>query len=267
MFKVKNEGQRATVYIYGTIGDDWWSPEDANRAKDFARTLDELSPKPLDIRIDSAGGDVYEGFAIAGAIQRYEGETHAYVDGLAASAASYIALMADRVTMNDYSMLMVHNAWCVLAGNRDDLRDAADRLEALDATSAGIISARSALDLEQAKEAMSAETWYSGEAALEAGVCDEVIETGERMAACVDRAIAGHFARIPDNVGISDGAGEPLPEIAPGQGEPAADARGGSPDGGASHAPSNLHGNEAKDADGAILLGNRVYRKENHGDQ
>lgn len=61
MFEVKNEGQRATVYIYGTIGDDWWCPEDANRAKDFSQTLDELSPKPLDIRIDSCGGDVYEG--------------------------------------------------------------------------------------------------------------------------------------------------------------------------------------------------------------
>ena len=65
MFEVKNEDQRATVYIYGTIGDDWWCPEDANRAKDFSQTLDELSPKPLDIRIDSCGGDVYEGFAIA----------------------------------------------------------------------------------------------------------------------------------------------------------------------------------------------------------
>ena len=56
MFEVKNEGQRATVYIYGTIGDDWWCPEDANRAKDFSQTLDGLSPKPLDIRIDSCGG-------------------------------------------------------------------------------------------------------------------------------------------------------------------------------------------------------------------
>ena len=70
------------------------------------------------MRIDSPGGDVYEGFAIASAIQRYEGETHAYIDGMAASAASYVALMADKVTMNDYSMFMIHNAWGLCIGNR-----------------------------------------------------------------------------------------------------------------------------------------------------
>ena len=91
MFKVKNEASRAVLYIYGTIGEDFWDEEDSNRAKAFAKTLDELNPKPLDIRIDSAGGDVYEGFAIASAIQRYEGETHVYIDGMAASAASYIS--------------------------------------------------------------------------------------------------------------------------------------------------------------------------------
>lgn len=259
MFNVKNEGTRATVYIYGTIGEDWWSPEDENRAKQFAQTLDELSPKPLDIRIDSAGGDVYEGFAIASAIQRYEGETHAYVDGMAASAASYIALMADRVSMNDFAMIMIHNAWCMTVGNRDELREMADRLEALDDTIAAVISARSSLSIDEVREAMSAETWYTGPEALAAGMCDEVVETGERLAACLDRSIAEHFSRIPATVGVVD---ELVLELEPGSDEPqaAAPADGGAQ--GASHAANNIGDNEDKDAAGAILLGNRVYWKE-----
>lgn len=283
MFQVKNEAARATVYIYGTIGADWWSPEDENRAKEFSKTLDELSPKPVDIRIDSAGGDVYEGFAIASAIQRYEGETHAYVDGLAASAASYIALMADKVSMNDYAMLMIHNAWTIAIGNRDELRDMAERLEALDDTIAQIIANRSALDIDQVRAAMCAETWYSAADAAEAGMCDEVIETGQRMAASLDRAIAKHFNNIPEGIGVTDT--NSLRADAMKLGEITLTASGitcsaaaltadrgaiadvgvttiAVHDDGASHAVSTIHDNEARDAEGAILLGKRVYRKE-----
>lgn len=259
MFEVKNEAEKATVYIYGTIGADYWSPEDENRAKEFSQTLAELSPKPVDIRIDSTGGDVYEGFAIASAIQRYEGFTHAYIDGLAASAASYIAMMADRVTMNDYAMIMVHNAWALAIGNRDELRETADRLEAIDKVIAGIISARSVLEVGDVMSAMSAETWYTGDEALEAGMCDEVIVTEQRIAASLDRAVAEHFKNVPAGLeaadttvtasAISDGPTDAV--IATEPGETAA-----------SHAEPTIGDNEVKDAAGAILLGNRIYRKE-----
>lgn len=253
MFEVKNEAEKATVYIYGTIGADYWAPEDENRAKEFSQTLDELSPKPLDIRIDSTGGDVYEGFAIASAIMRYEGFTHAYVDGLAASAASYIALAADRVTMNDYAMIMIHNAWALTIGNRDDLRETADRLEAIDRTIAGIISARSVLELDEVMEAMCAETWYVGEDALEAGMADEVIVTEQRIAASIDRAVAAHFKNVPEQLETAEdeGCAEAVAE----------DSSEGAEDD-ASHALPTISDNEVKDAAGAILLGNRIYRKE-----
>ena len=284
MFAFKDEATRATLYIYGTIGADFWDEDDSNRAKDFAKTLDELSPKPLDIRIDSAGGDVYEGFAIASAIQRYEGETHVYIDGMAASAASYIALMADYVTMNDYAVLMIHNAWTVTAGNRHELLDMAARLESLDATIAGVIAARSALTLEEVREAMDAETWYTADDALAAGMVNEVIETEQRIAASIDRSMAAHFLNIPETVQIADeqpktelvqyemvinGGGitlrpvgsatdenneapdeQPLATFA----EPMEDA--------ASHAVSSIQDNEEKVAEGAYLLGNHVYWKE-----
>lgn len=285
MFEIRNEAERATVYIYGTIGDDFWSPEDANRAKDFAQQLDGLEPKPLDIRIDSAGGDVYEGFAIASAIKRYGGETHAFIDGMAASAASYIALMADRVTMNDYAVFMIHNAWTIAVGNRDELRDMAGRLESLDDTIAGVISARSALEIEEVKAAMAAETWYGADEALAAGMCDEVLETEQRIAACVDRDMARHFKNIPEGVSVGDLSAGPVEgdfevvyngnslavrsasqslatfSASTALWQVAAPEEGG--DAGASHALPIFSDDEARDAEGAVLLGNRVYRKEN----
>lgn len=260
MFEVKNDGQRATVYIYGTIGDDWWCPEDANRAKDFSQTLDELSPKPLDIRIDSCGGDVYEGFAIAGAIARYEGETVAHIDGIAASAASYIALMADRVSMADFAFLMIHNAWTCCQGNRDELRTTADRLEGIDGSIAQIIASRSGLSVEDVAAAMSAETWYTAEGAKEAGLCDEVVETEERVAARIEPAIAARFLNAPDNVyahALRPDAAPPTPPAgSDAQGETASEVG----EHGKSHAGGNMIGTEVEGK--VIVLGNRVYRRK-----
>ena len=288
MFKIKDEAERATVYIYGVIGDSW-DEDEANRAKAFAQTLDQLSPKPLDIRIDSPGGDVYEGFAIASAIQRYAGDTHAYVDGMAASAASYVALMADRVTMNDFSMFMIHNAWGLCIGNRDELRDMADRLEYIDGTIAEAISKRSAMTLDEVTEAMGAETWYKGEDALAAGLCDEVIVTEQRVAACLGREIAERYRNSPEDVTVVDEQKTEVPykitvtgdgiavrpafcnittasitsgTVSEPASEPTSEPTRETPENNASHALPTISDNEVKDAEGAILLGNRVYRKE-----
>ena len=143
---------------------------------------------------------MYEGFAIASAIQRYEGETTVYVDGIAASAASYIAVMADKVIMNDFSQLMIHDAWTYTCGNSAELLVAAERLDAVDAAIAGIIAARSGMDVEDVRAAMDAETWYDGAAAVEAGLADEVIETDQRVAASIDRAILARFKHVPEGI-------------------------------------------------------------------
>lgn len=206
MFKIKNEASRAIVYVYGTIGFDFWDPESSNLAKDFATQLDELSPKPLDIHIDSPGGDVYEGYAIASAIQRYEGETCSYIDGMAASAASYIALMSDRIVMNEYAHLMIHRSTGGGYGDRDFFRNFADRLEMIDETTASIIEKRSCLSHEEVCDAIDAETWYTAEEAELAGMCDEIIKTEERVAATIDRSIAARYHNIPRSIAIVDDA-------------------------------------------------------------
>lgn len=270
MFNIKEKDDKAIIYVYGTIGDHW-KDEKANRAKDFATALDDLSPKALEIRIDSPGGDVFEGFAIASAIQRYEGETHVFVDGVAASAASYIAIMADKVTMNDFAAFMIHNASGIAIGNRDDLRETADLLERLDNSIAGTIASRTGMKLDDAKAAMSAETWYFGDEAKEAGFCDEVIKTEKRAKAKLNREFADRYKNVPDGVEIVDET-EPTTAaitadaIAAGAllaDEPVAEPALEAPGDDASHALPTISDNEVKDAAGAILLGNRVYRKEN----
>ena len=213
MYEFRNLAEKAEVYLYGTIGEDFWG--EGNSAKGFAEQLASVSPKPVDIHIDSGGGDVFEGFAMCSAIQRYEGETTAYIDGLAASAASYIAVVCDKVVMNDYAWLMIHSASTYGYGNAEYLAKLCDRLLAIDDTLVGIYESRTALTEEEIRDYMAAETWLGASDALEAGFCTEVIETEERMAACIDPATAKHYSNIPAAVSVSDekAPSHPLPII------------------------------------------------------
>ncbi len=222
MFRIVDQTDRAEVYLYGRIGQNFWG--EGNSAKGFIDTLKNLSPKPLDIHIDSGGGDVFEGYAICSAIQRYEGQTTAYVDGLAASAASYIACVCDVVKMNEYAWIMIHNASAYVQGNADELEKIVSRLRGIDESIATIYERRSLLTLEEIKEAMASETWYTANEALEVNLCQEVIETEERMAACLDDESAREYMNVPDSL--------------------------------VSHAPTNL------DEASYFAVDGRVYRKE-----
>ena len=204
MFEIRNLADSAEILLYGDIGEDFWG--DGNSAETFVSQLNELSPKPLDIRIDSCGGDVYEAFAMCSAIQRYEGFTTAYIDGLAASAASYIAVVCDQVVMNDYAFLMIHNAWTMTAGNADYLEQTASRLRCIDQTIAAIYEKRSDFDNDTIREMMAAETWLSADEAMIHGFCQEVLVTEERMAAHVDSGTAARFRHLPASVSIKDEA-------------------------------------------------------------
>ena len=207
MIEIRNEAERAEILLYGDIGEDMWG--EGNRADDFAGQLSELSPKPLDIRIDSCGGDVYEAFAMCSAIQRYEGETTAYIDGLAASAASYIAVVCDRVVMNDYAFLMIHNAWTVTAGNADHLEQTAHRLRCIDRTIGAIYEKRSDFSEDEIRQMMDAETWLTADECLAHGFCQTVYETEERMAAHIDPDAAAKFRHVPTSVEVRGEAEEP----------------------------------------------------------
>lgn len=264
MYKYVDKVDTAEVYLYGVIGEDFWG--EGNSAKSFVEQLSASSPKPLDIHIDSGGGDVFDGFAMASAIQRYEGETTAYVDGLAASAASYIAVACDNVRMNDYSWMMVHRASTCAYGNVDDLLNVANRLEAIDSTIADIYAKRTGIDRDEIVAAMEAETWLSAQDALDGGWCTEVIETEQRMAACVDEQTASRYRNRPANVHVisnkdeqrNNAMSETILDWARTMNE-----RINSDAEAISHATDTLESDEetAKDA-GYFAIDGKVYRKE-----
>lgn len=197
----------AVVYLYGLIGEDWWG--DGNAAIDFAKELDALSPRDIELRVNSEGGSVFEGYAMYSALNRYPGKVTAFVDGLAASAASYLILAADEVVMGEASFMMIHNAWSggYFVGNAGELRtlveDLAGRLDMLDEQLVDIYVKHSIKEADEIREAMAATTWLTAEQSVEWGFASRVDE-GIKAAACMSAKAAEIFGRVPEGVTVVD---------------------------------------------------------------
>ena len=161
------------VLIYGDIGDSWFS--DSVPASQFVRDMAEIDPDAaVDFHIHSPGGDVFDGLAIASAIRGHKGKTTAYVDGMAASAASYIAISADEVVMALGAELMIHDAWGFAMGNAADMTKMADDLDHISANIASLYANRAGGEISEWREAMHAETWYNAEEAVTAKLADRI---------------------------------------------------------------------------------------------
>lgn len=162
--------------MYGPIGPDFWEPENAITAKSVMAQLADISGD-VTVRISSGGGDVYEGIDIMTALKNHDGKVTVIVESLAASAASFIAVGgADRVLMRPSSELMLHRAWTLTEGNADDARKTLADLERQDNKLAAIYAAKAGGEIQDWLDAMSAETWYTAEEAVAAGLADAVIQ-------------------------------------------------------------------------------------------
>jgi len=170
---VNSAADEQALYVYGTIGDFGWG--DGITAKDFATALNQATAATLRLHINSPGGDVFEGVAMAQAIREYKGTIVAQVDGLAASAATQLTTAAKRTEMAPGSMLMVHRAWTVVAGNTEDLLAQAAVLEKIDGQIAKAYADRSGATVEQAAAWMQAETWFTESEAVAAGLADAAL--------------------------------------------------------------------------------------------
>lgn len=173
-----NDGE-ATIYIYDIIGEDYWS-DGGITAKRFLEALSELGEvDTVHLRINSPGGDVFEARTIISAMQASRARFVAHIDGLAASAASFIAAAADEVEMTKGAFLMVHNAWTLAMGNRHDMLDVATMLEKVDRSIADDYVAKTGADMETVQGWMDAETWFTAQEALEAKLADRIAEKAE----------------------------------------------------------------------------------------
>ena len=145
----------------------------------FRRTLEGMSGD-VTLRINSPGGDVFAARAMAQAMREYEGAINVIVDGLAASAASLIAVSASSLRMAPGSMLMIHKAWSIAMGNSDDFMDIAGLLEKIDGTIAETYASKGKGDEEHYMSLMAAETWFTAQEAVEEGLADEAISEGPK---------------------------------------------------------------------------------------
>jgi ATP-dependent Clp endopeptidase proteolytic subunit ClpP len=168
------DGTVATMRLYDPI--DSWGEIWGVSAKDFATALDDLSDEVDEIRlhINSPGGEVFDAIAILNALRAHPARVVAIVDGIAASSASFIAAGADELVMARNSELMIHDAWGLVVGNAADMHQMADMLDHTSDNIASIYAEKAGTEIAPWREAMAAETWYSAEEAVAAGLADRV---------------------------------------------------------------------------------------------
>lgn len=174
--KAETAGDEATMYLYDAIG-GWFGVE----AKDFIQELADINADTIHLRINSPGGDVFDGRAIATALRQCKAKTIAHIDGVCASAATYIALSCDEVEMAEGAFFMIHQAWTLAIGNADDLLHTADLLMKVDDSIVNDYARKTGLGRTELQDMMTAETWLNAEEAKEKGFIDSVFELEDEV--------------------------------------------------------------------------------------
>lgn len=178
----------ADVHIYDEIG--YWGTS----AKQFAADLAALDVDRINLRINSPGGAAWDGIAIMNSLRRHRAHVDVTVDGIAASAASLIAMAGDHITMNQSAQMMIHDASGLAWGNAQTMRETADLLDKLSDSYADAYARRAGGTRAQWRDVMRAETWYTAEEAVLAGLADEWDGAAESQAAASFDLDRFHYA-------------------------------------------------------------------------
>lgn len=194
----------ADIYFYGDIvGSEWSKWEDTDTCpSDVLNLLDQAkNAKELNIYVNSGGGSVFAGLAIYNMLKRHTAHKTVYIDALAASISSVIALAGDRVVMPDNAFLMIHKPWNYVSGNANDLRKAADDLDRIEE---GILNVyaenlREGVSLEEVKEMVNNETWLVGPEA--AKIFNIELVEANNAAACVGDLMRG-YKNVPEHLKV-----------------------------------------------------------------
>jgi len=174
MLKITAKGKNAEILLYDDIGEGMFG---GISAKAFISELNKAGNlNNIDIRINSAGGDVFEGVAIYNALIRNSARVVTHVDGLAASIASIIAMAGDSIHIADNAMMMIHDPWTFAMGSAVELRKQADTLDKVRDTLIGTYVNRTGLSTNEVSGLMTAETWMDAKEAVSRGFADTVFE-------------------------------------------------------------------------------------------
>ncbi|CAI6023351.1 ATP-dependent Clp protease proteolytic subunit [Paenibacillus sp. JJ-100] len=189
------------LYIYGDIV-SWKTDDGDTSAKSFKSDLDALGDiSRLNLYINSPGGSVFEGVAIGTMLKRHKAHITVFIDALAASIASVIAMAGDIIRMPRNAMMMIHNPWDFVIGNAMELRKAADDLDRIGISVKESYLAKTGDKLEDPKltELLDAETWLSAQECLDYGLCD-VIEAANQTAASVSQELFAKYRNVPKDI-------------------------------------------------------------------
>lgn len=165
-----------TISILDVIGEDWWTGEGVT-AKRVAGALRAIgSDRDVTVNLNSPGGDMFEGVAIYNLLREHNGRVTVNVLGIAASAASIITMAGDEIRIGRPSFLMIHNCWCLAAGNRHDFAAMSEQMAPFDAAMADVYHARTGIDIKQVQTLMDKESWIGGSAAVDGGWADALLD-------------------------------------------------------------------------------------------
>ena len=194
-FFAKAKNKRGEVYIYDAIGESYFGG--GIGAKGFNDTLKEMGTVDgLDIYINSPGGSVFEGIAIYNQIKRFNAkEKIVYIDGVAASIASIIAMAGTEIRMAENAMMMIHDPWGMSVGTAEEMRKQAEALDKIRDTLLDTYVARSKGDREKISNMMTAETWLTAKETKEMNFADVI--TGEKTVKA-EFDMFKNFAKVPD---------------------------------------------------------------------
>lgn len=197
MFKAEQNGDEATIYLYDVIvSDDFWG---GVSALTFAKEMAATKTPVINLRINSPGGDVFAARAMESAIREHSSTIVAHIDGEAASAATYVAIAADKVKISEGGFFMVHKAWSVAMGNADDMLQMAALLEKVDETLVTTYANHTGKTAEEIRQWMAAETWFTAQEALDSGFVDEITAAPVRNQHRWDLSAYAHAPKITQN--------------------------------------------------------------------
>ncbi len=171
------EQEQAELYIYGDIVNYSWYEDDVS-ANDIRKKLSESNAKTINVHINSLGGDTYTGIAIYNLLREKSktAKIITYVDAIAASAASIIAMAGDKVIMPSNTLMMIHNCWTFGIGNANELRKTASDMDKIMNAVIQCYLSKVNIAEDELRNLLDAETYLTADEALEKGFCDEVQE-------------------------------------------------------------------------------------------
>lgn len=223
-FAFKNLAQKespAVLSIHDEIG--FWGVQ----AKDFINSLGQVQSESVDVEINSPGGDVFAALAMYNALKGSGKTINVKVMGVAASAASLVAMAGDKIVMPKNTFMMIHNPWSFAAGNADELREQASVLDKIGDSLLATYAAKTGLGEEELGEMLAKDTWLTADEALEKGFATEVIDAVEAQAsfdmarADLPEAVGAVFAQAQEDTPPAD---DPPAEEPPAEDPPAEDA-------------------------------------------